>query len=247
MNLILQKINSFAIKNKKALAILIDPDKFEKINFDQINSSYLSKIDFIFIGGSLIISSNISTIIKQLRLTFNAPIILFPGNVSHIWNGIDGILFLSLISGRNPEYLIGQHVVAAPLLKKINIDVIPTGYMLIESGEQTTANYMSNTTPIPANKPDIAVCTAIAGEMLGLQLIFMDAGSGASRPINTEMIKNVKTNIHIPLIIGGGINSLKKAKDAYDAGADMIVIGNLIEENAFVLNKIIEMKNDFNQ
>ena len=247
MNLILQKIRSFAIENKKTLAILIDPDKFENINFGQIELTYLAKIDFVFIGGSLITTPNIEDVIQQLKSKFNVPIILFPGNVAHISNGLDGILFLSLISGRNPDFLIGQHIIAAPLLRKARIEIMPTGYMLIESGKPTTANYMSNTSPIPADKPDIAVCTAMAGEMLGLQLIFMDAGSGASKPIDTRMIKSVKKNIDIPLIIGGGINTVKKAKDAYEAGADMIVIGNLMEDNSFVLNEIIDMKIKLNQ
>lgn len=242
MKRILPTIQENTRSKKKSLAILIDPDKFDKIRFDEIESASLAKIDFIFIGGSLIITKNTEAIVQKLKAKFQIPIIMFPGNAIHICEGLDGVLFLSLISGRNPDFLIGQQVIAAPMLKNSGIEVLPTGYMLIDGGTQTTANYMSHTLPIPNNKPEIAACTAMAGEMLGLQLIFMDAGSGASQAINQKMIKTVKSNIDIPLIIGGGINTVQKAHDAFTAGADMIVIGNLIEENAQLLNEIIAMK-----
>lgn len=244
MKEILQQIQEKVKNKQKSLAILIDPDKFEKIKFENIKPEYSSKIDYIFIGGSLIITKNTEEILIKLKEKFQRPIIMFPGNAIHVCKGLDGILFLSLISGRNPEFLIGQQVIAAPMLKNSGIEILPTGYMLIDGGTQTTANYMSHTLPIPNNKPEIAVCTAMAGEMLGLQLIFMDAGSGASQAINKEMIKAVKANINIPLIIGGGINTTQKAKDALEAGADIIVIGNLLEENIQVLNEIIAIKNE---
>ncbi|WP_435354425.1 geranylgeranylglyceryl/heptaprenylglyceryl phosphate synthase [Emticicia sp. SJ17W-69] len=245
MKQILPTIQENTKSKKKSLAILIDPDKFDKINFDEIESTALTKIDFIFIGGSLIIAKNIEEIVKKLKDKFQIPVIMFPGNAIHICGGLDGVLFLSLISGRNPDFLIGQQVIAAPMLKNSGVEVLPTGYMLIDGGAPTTANYMSHTSPIPNNKPDIAACTAMAGEMLGLQLIFMDAGSGASQAVNQKMIKTVKANINVPLIIGGGINTVQKAADAFNAGADMIVIGNLIEENTQLLNEIIAIKESF--
>lgn len=245
MKKILQAIQENTKSKKKSLAILIDPDKFDKINFNEIESTALTKIDFIFIGGSLIIAKNIEEIVKKLKEKFQKPIIMFPGNAIHICEGLDGILFLSLISGRNPDFLIGQQVIAAPMLKNSGVEILPTGYMLIDGGTPTTANYMSHTSPIPNNKPDIAACTAMAGEMLGLQLIFMDAGSGASQAVNQKMIKTVKANINVPLIIGGGINTVQKATDAFTAGADMIVVGNLIEENTHLLNEIIALKESF--
>lgn len=242
---ILTKIQDNVNSKKKSLAILIDPDKFDKIKFGTIDSLNLSKIDFIFIGGSLIITQKTQQVVNKLKEIFNVPIVMFPGNAIHICNGIDGILFLSLISGRNPDYLIGQQVIAAPMLKNSGVEIIPTGYMLIDGGSPTTANYMSHTVPIPNDKPEIAVCTAMAGEMLGFQLIFMDAGSGASQAINKDMIKAVKSNINIPLIIGGGINTFLKAQDAYEAGADIIVIGNILEENTQVIESIITLKEQF--
>ncbi len=166
--------------------------------------------------------------------------VLFPGSNLQINEAADAILFLSLISGRNPDLLIGQHVIAAPLIKKYGLEVIPTGYLLINSGNDTTVSYMSNTQPIPYDKPDIAACTAIAGEMLGLEIIYMDAGSGAAQPISTDMISKVRKSIDTPLIIGGGINTAKKAETILKAGADMIVVGNGIEENPSLLVTISE-------
>jgi phosphoglycerol geranylgeranyltransferase len=157
----------------------------------------------------------------------------------------DGILFLSLISGRNAELLIGKHVIAAPVLKASLLEVLPTGYMLIESGKQTSASYMSNTNPIPADKDDIAMCTAMAGEMLGLKLIYMDAGSGAINAVSETMIKKVSTNINIPLIIGGGINSAEKALKACRAGADVIVVGNGIEKKVSLIKTIAKAVHSF--
>lgn len=245
MKQIFSKIREKIDGKKKSLAILIDPDKYHKIKFEAIEAEYLSKIDFVFIGGSLIVTKQTQEVIKQLKTIFYVPIIMFPGNAIHICDGLDGILFLSLISGRNSDFLIGQQVIAAPLLKKSGIEVLPTGYMLIDGGKPTTANYMSQTQPIPNDKSEIAVCTAIAGEMLGLKLIFMDAGSGAEQSIDSKMIRAVKANINAPLIIGGGISTSQKAYDAFEAGADIIVIGNLLEENTESLNNIIEVKESF--
>jgi putative glycerol-1-phosphate prenyltransferase len=168
-------------------------------------------------------------------------VVLFPGDNLQINSHADAILFLSLISGRNPDLLIGKHVISAPILKDSGIEVVSTGYMLIDGGTPTSVSYMSNTTPIPANKRDIAVCTAMAGEMLGLKLIFMDAGSGALNPVGENMISAVKKSIDIPLIVGGGIRSAEKAKAAFEAGADVVVVGNAIESNKDLIREIAQI------
>jgi putative glycerol-1-phosphate prenyltransferase len=159
----------------------------------------------------------------------------------------DAILFLSLISGRNPDFLIGQHVISAPILKKSSLEILPTGYILVDSGKQTTVSYMSNTTPIPHDKPEIAACTAMAGEMLGLKLMYLDAGSGAQRAISPKMISIVRKSVDVPLIVGGGIRSANEAYEAMLAGADTIVIGNGIEKNPALLAEVSEKIDDFNK
>jgi phosphoglycerol geranylgeranyltransferase len=216
----------------KGIAILIDPDKVTEASLNElIINSLRAKIDLFLVGGSLISSNNMDMVLETLKSVEKIPSVLFPGNSLHINNKADGILLLSLLSGRNPDYLIGQHVLAAPALKRSNLEIIPTAYLLIDGGRQTTASYISNTTPIPNNKPDIAVATAMAGEMLGLQLTYLDAGSGAQNPVHQELIKQVKQNISTPLIVGGGINTIEKAQSALKAGADMIVVGNATEKD----------------
>ncbi|MEI6764451.1 MAG: geranylgeranylglyceryl/heptaprenylglyceryl phosphate synthase [Bacteroidota bacterium] len=229
---------------RKQLAVLIDPDKVSGVEVGRMAEiSQTCGVDYFFIGGSLLTNDNLDCCIENLRKHSSIPVVLFPGNTLQINAKADAILFLSLISGRNPEMLIGKHVVAAPYLRASMLEVIPTGYMLIESGKPTTALYMSNSTPIPSDKDDIAVCTALAGEMLGLKLIYADAGSGAERTVTPSMIRNLKKNISIPLIIGGGIRSAAKAKEIYDAGADIIVIGNAIEKNSRLISDIREAGN----
>ena len=231
----------------KSFAVLIDPDKVEDLRkvVKLVNLCVENKVDYIFVGGSLIVNDNFSNVISTIKSNSNIPTIIFPGNNIQIDPSADAILFLSLISGRNSDMLIGQHVLSAPILKRSKLEVIPTGYMLINSGNQTSASYMSNTTPIPGNKPTIASSTAMAGEMLGLQMIYLDAGSGANEPVSQKIISNVKRCIDIPLIVGGGINSVGKANNAIEAGADLIVIGNAIEKNQSLLigvsNKINSM------
>ena len=224
---------------KKSFAILIDPDKQDKNKLRKIiKKAEESKVDYFFVGGSLLSYDSLDDCINTLKQNSKIPIILFPGNTMQINDKAEGILFLSLISGRNPDMLIGKQVIAAPILKESSLEVISTGYMLIDSGQQTTASYISNTQPIPSNKNTVAVCTALAGEMLGLKLIFMDGGSGAKNPISEKMITSVKRAINLPLIIGGGINSAKKAIDNCKAGADIIVVGNAIEKNINLINEI---------
>lgn len=239
MRNIYKQIIQNANNGKKSFAILIDPDKQNKNKLRKIiKKAEESKVDYFFVGGSLLSYDSLDDCINTLKQNSKIPIILFPGNTMQINNKAEGILFLSLISGRNPDMLIGKQVIAAPILKESSLEVISTGYMLIDSGQQTTASYISNTQPIPSNKNTVAVCTALAGEMLGLKLIFMDGGSGAKNPISEKMITSVKRAINLPLIIGGGINSAKKAIDNCKAGADIIVVGNAIEKNINLINEI---------
>ncbi|GAB3825580.1 geranylgeranylglyceryl/heptaprenylglyceryl phosphate synthase [Pontibacter rugosus] len=219
------------ITGRKHFAVLLDPDNLTEAScLNLITLSQAHPVDFFFVGGSLVTTQHQASIIQLLKHHCNTPVILFPSNSQHIDTKADGILLLSLISGRNPDFLIGQHVVSAPLLKASKLQIYPTGYMLIDTGKQTTASYMSGTMPIPYDKPAIAACTAMAGEMLGLQYIYMDGGSGAQQPVSAEMIAAVRKAVELPLIIGGGINTTEKAATALDAGADVVVIGNHIEK-----------------
>ncbi len=217
---------------KKKLAVLIDPDKMRLGKLDQIiDLSVRCQVDYFFIGGSLLVNSQLDQCLQMIRQRCQIPLILFPGSTYQVSNKADAILYLSLVSGRNPDLLIGQHVIAAPYLKLSSLEVLSTGYMLIDGGVGTTVLYMSNTSPIPSNKADIAVCTAMAAEMLGLKMIFMDAGSGASRPVSAEMIEAVRGAVDIPLIVGGGIRSAEKVAENLKAGADVIVMGNAFEHD----------------
>ena len=228
-------------EGKKLFALLIDPDKQNEPELIiVIEKAKQAKADYFFVGGSLLTNDSLDSCIITLKENSDIPVVLFPGNAMQVNDKADGILFLSLISGRNAEMLIGRQVITAPILKQSSLEVLPTGYILIDSGKPTTVSYMSNTTPIPAEKNSVASCTALAGEMLGLKLIFMDGGSGAQNPISEEMITNVRKSVNTPLIIGGGISSGKKAAANCKAGADIIVVGNAIEKNQ---NLIIEIAN----
>ena len=235
-------------RGQKGFIVLIDPDKVddnEKL-VSLIKSGKEYDIDFFFVGGSLLMKENGAEVIRSIKQNCDIPVVLFPANHFHIEEEADGILFLSLISGRNPEFLIGQHVVAAPMLKNAELEILPTGYILIGDSHETTVAYMSNTIPIPLNKPDIASSTAMAGEMLGLKLIYLDAGSGASLPVPVKTIKSVSRSIELPLIVGGGINTIEKAQESYLAGADMIVIGNALEKGSNLLIDVSELKHQLN-
>ncbi len=231
-------------QGKKLFAILIDPDKFEST--EVIHLAEHAKADFILVGGSLLTTGNFVQCIATIKKATQLPVIIFPGNNLQISKDADAILLLSLISGRNPEFLIGKHVIAAPQLKSSRLEIIPTGYMLIESGKLTTASYISNTVPIPHDKTDIALCTAIAGEMLGLRLIYMDAGSGAQIPISSRMIREVSKQLNVPLIVGGGIRNAEAAISACEAGADIVVVGNAIEKNNGLIEDISKAIHEFN-
>src|SRR5688572_13587569 len=210
---------------KKSISVLIDPDKVTDAGQLQhlINLANENCVDYFFVGGSLVTTTNLSEVVRQIKKNVNIPVVLFPGNSMQIEPSADAILFLSLISGRNPELLIGQHVLAAPIIKNTRLEVIPTGYMLINSGKVTSVAYISNTTPIPEDKYSLAACTAMAGEMLGLKTVYLDAGSGAEKEINAKMIATVRKVVNVPLIIGGGVNTAEKAIRALEAGADLLV------------------------
>jgi phosphoglycerol geranylgeranyltransferase len=226
-------------KPGKKLAILVDPDKPSDNEIIRLaHQAVQAGVDLFFVGGSLLTNNNLDSCIKLLKANTDIPVVLFPGNTNQLSNKADGFLFLSLISGRNAEMLIGRHVIAAPYLKLSGLEVISTGYMLVESGRPTTVSYMSNSIPIPSDKNDIAVCTAMAGEMLGMKLIFMDAGSGAQNHVPLPMITAVSESIGVPLIIGGGIRSAETAKAIAQAGADLVVVGNVLEHSLQLLGEI---------
>ncbi|MCB2221584.1 MAG: geranylgeranylglyceryl/heptaprenylglyceryl phosphate synthase [Bacteroidetes bacterium] len=228
--------------NKKKFAVLVDPDKYDSRQLiDLVTLAKESMVNYFFVGGSLLNSGNIGDTIRIIKDHCEIPVIIFPGDELQINEQADAILLLSLISGRNPELLIGKHVIAAPHLKKSSLEILPTGYMLIDSGKSTTALYMSNSMPIPHDKDGIAASTAMAGEMLGLKLIYMDGGSGAQDAVSSRMIEHVKENISIPLIIGGGIRTPQVAAEKFKAGADVIVVGNAIESDQSLLTRIAEI------
>jgi putative glycerol-1-phosphate prenyltransferase len=223
----------------KKLAILIDPDRSDEKQLVKLcREAKRCKADFFLIGGSLLVNGNLGATLTTLKKNTDIPLILFPGSALQVHPRADGILLLSLISGRNPELLIGQHVQAAPLLKKSKLEIIPTGYILVDGGKPTTVSYITQTQPIPANKPEIAACTALAGEQLGLRCIYLEAGSGAENPVQPEMIAAVKQELGIPLIVGGGLRSAKQVEDAWHAGADIVVIGTAIENDPDFLRSL---------
>lgn len=218
------------LTERKGFAVLVDPDKNDAESLDRLCSLFTAHPpDLILVGGSLLLRPVSDTIVK-LKAGCDIPVYLFPGDVTQLSDAADGILLLSLISGRNPDFLIGNHVIAAPHLRHSGIDVIPTGYMLIENGHSTSVEYVSDTRPIPVGKTDIAVATAMAGEMLGLKIIYLEAGSGAAHTVGIDMITAIRGAIGLPLVVGGGIRSIEDAERVYGAGADIIVIGTQLEE-----------------
>jgi putative glycerol-1-phosphate prenyltransferase len=225
--------------HKKSFAVLVDPDKVNDKQVLQLTELCNdAQVDYLLVGGSLVVSDYLDQCIQLIKANTNIPVILFPGSPSQISKHADALLYLSLISGRNPELLIGQHVVSAPFVKKSGLEIMSTGYMVIDGGAPTTVSYISNASPLPSNKNEIAMCTAMAGEMLGMKLIYMDAGSGAQKPISTSMIQQVSLCIEVPLIVGGGITTPEKAKQNCDAGADIIVVGNAIEKDFNLIKEI---------
>ncbi|MEM6343426.1 MAG: geranylgeranylglyceryl/heptaprenylglyceryl phosphate synthase [Bacteroidota bacterium] len=242
---LLKDLQTRKASGQKSFAMLLDPDKTSLDTAERVVlQAEKFDVDWLLVGGSLLHDDHIRQLIPYLKSLSKIPVILFPGSPQQVVPSANGILFLSLISGRNPDLLIGRHVEAAPLIRNTKLEVLPTGYMLIDCGKPTTAHYMSGTQPIPYDKADIAACTAMAGEMLGLKLIYMDGGSGASQPISPNMIQAVSQNTDIPLIVGGGIRSAAMAEQAWSAGADLIVVGNALERDpdGELLNAIMHVK-----
>jgi len=224
---------------KKSFALLIDPDKANVSILDElIELSLAAQVDYFFVGGSLVISNRLDEVVKHIKANCSIPVILFPGSPNQISKYADALLYLSLISGRNADLLIGQHVVSAAFVKQSELEIMPTGYIVVDGGAPTTVSYISNAAPVPSDKNEIAMCTAMAGEMLGLKLIYMDAGSGAKKPITESMIESVAKTIEVPLIIGGGIIEPEKAYRNCKAGADVIVVGNAIEKDSSLIKEM---------
>jgi len=241
------RILGLSDQRKKGLGVLLDPDKYtnEKL-LQTLDICDKAAVDFLFCGGSLLTDDRFAEVISLMKANTGIPVVIFPGNGMQISRNADAILLLSLVSGRNPDLLIGQHVMAAPLLRASGLEVIPTAYLLIDGGRVSTTQYISNTRPIPAEKADIAVCTAMASGMLGFKLIYLEAGSGALNPVPEQMISAVKSNISLPLIVGGGIRSADQAEKMYRAGADVLVIGNAVESNPKIIEDIRVIKTNFN-
>jgi phosphoglycerol geranylgeranyltransferase len=238
-NRIYQSLLQRKAKGQKSFAVLVDPDKVTPDKTDELTKLAVDAgVDYLLIGGSLVISNRLDEVVQQVKKNCDIPVILFPGSPSQISPFADALLYLSLISGRNPELLIGQHVISAPFVKQSGLEIISTGYMVVDGGAPTTVSYISNASPIPADKNEIAMCTAMAGEMLGMKLIYMDAGSGARRPITESMIEAVAHVIEVPLVIGGGITDPEKAYRNCKSGADLIVIGNAIEKDSSLIREM---------
>jgi phosphoglycerol geranylgeranyltransferase len=230
---------------KKSIALLLDPDKTKGDSLQGIlKIAKNSNTDYILAGGSLTFN-NIDNLINTIRELCSIPVILFPGNLLQLTHNADIILLLSLISGRNPELLIGNHVIAAPHLKDVREKLVSVGYILISCGTKTSVEYISQTEAIPSDKPDIAVATAMAGEMLGLQMIYLEAGSGAIKHVPVNMIKAVRDNIAIPIAVGGGIKNKKEVEEIFNAGADLIILGNGCEKNPGLLIEACKIRDKF--
>ena len=231
--------------SEKSIALLLDPDKAKDDSLRNIlKIADDCKADFILAGGSLT-STGIGNLIDRTRELTSIPIVLFPGNLLQLTTKADWIMLLSLISGRNPELLIGNHVIAAPHLKDIRDKIVPVGYILISCGPRTSVEYISQTEAIPSDKTEIAVATALAGEMLGLKMIYLEAGSGAANHVPLEMISSVHDNISVPLAVGGGIRAAGEVKDIFAAGADLIILGNGCEKNPALLSEACKIRDGF--
>ncbi len=229
---ILAKLQALRSSARKGVAVLIDPDHVADKNI----AHYVARVteaqpDFVFVGGSLITSGNFDDLVQEIRQATELPLVLFPGSPTQLTQHVDAVLLLSLVSGRNAELLIGHHVTAAPRIRELGLEAVATGYMLIDGGKPTTASYISNTAPIPRDKPTIAAVTALAAEQLGMHCIYLDAGSGAAQPVPVEMIRAVRENTHLPIIVGGGIRSREARDQAHAAGADLVVIGTALEHH----------------
>jgi phosphoglycerol geranylgeranyltransferase len=236
-------INNFPLR--KSIALLLDPDKAQGISLEKILTiAWESKADYILAGGSLTFN-RVDILIDSIRKFCSIPVILFPGNLLQLTHKADAIFLLSLISGRNPELLIGNHVIAAPYLKDVKDKLISVGYILIGCGNKTSVEYISQSEAIPCDKPEIAVATALAGEMLGMKMIYLEAGSGAANPVPVNVISAVRENVSLPLAVGGGIKNEKEVEKSFKAGADLIIIGNGCEEKPALLAAACKIRDEF--
>lgn len=234
--------DNFLSVNDKKLALLIDPDKINTLYLDALSQTEnINCVDYVFIGSSLLFN-DFEQFVQKIKSIFSVPVIIFPGNMFQISSKADGFLLLSLISGRNPEWLIGHHVMAAPKLYNAGIPILPTGYMLFDCGALSSVQYFSNSYPLPNNKADLAIATAMAGKMLGLKHLYLEAGSGAPNTVNTSIVESIKTNVDIPIIVGGGISTIEQANNLWQAGANLIVAGNALEKNPKFLSKLINAR-----
>ncbi len=232
MKAVYNNILDLVSKSEKLLAVLIDPDKMAiEMASDFIHKVNLSVASHIFIGGSTVDDDVTETLVLEIKKHTSLPVVLFPGDVTQLTNHADALLFLSLISGTNSEYLIGKHIEAVSMLRSSSLEVIPTGYLLIENGKQTSVEKVTKTKPLSRQNVQLIVDTARAGELLGMQLIYLEAGSGALHPVPIEIIKQVKQELNIPLIVGGGIRSKEQLEATYNAGADVVVIGTAFEDD----------------
>ena len=242
MNTIYQNILASSRSGQRMLALLIDPDKVTTNEINQLDSHLQnSEVTHILVGGSSDQNRRTDQVVSAIKKVISLPVILFPGDEKQLTNKADGLLFLSLISGRNPEYLIGQQIRSVGMLKKSKLEIIPTGYILLDGGKDSSVARVSNTRPIPQDELSLIVDTSIAGCYSGKKLIYLEAGSGAIQPVGSEIIKAVKNEINVPLLVGGGIRSGMQIEMAYQAGADMVVIGTAFEENENLFN---ELKNE---
>lgn len=246
--IIYQAMQKAKLAGKKQLSVLVDPDKAAPAHLEQLlELAVRNEVDYFFVGGSLVMRDTLDDCLDFLKSNCDIPCILFPGSVLQISPKADAILLLSLISGRNPELLIGQHVIAAPYLRASGLEVLATSYMLVDGGAPTTVSYISDTNPIPSDKSDIAVCTAMAGEMLGHQITYLDAGSGAQQPVREEMISEIAKAVETPIIVGGGIRTPARAYANVKAGADIVVVGNILEKDPELIAELAAAVHSFNQ
>ncbi|HQW86115.1 MAG TPA: geranylgeranylglyceryl/heptaprenylglyceryl phosphate synthase [Flavobacteriales bacterium] len=233
MGAVVEQLEDAKVRGRKLLAVLIDPDfgQDEALLERTVQNACMAQADLLFVGGSLLTSASFDRCVALVKHWSDRPVVLFPGSPAQLSRHADAVLFLSLISGRNPELLIGHHVTAAPTIKALGLEAIPTGYMLVDGGKPTTVSYVSQTVPIPHNKPGIAAATALAGELLGLRTIYLDTGSGADRTVSPDMVATVRRTVQLPIIVGGGIRDAATARGLCDAGADVVVVGTAFEQD----------------
>ena len=238
---VFSQLNSVIDEKGAVYVVLIDPDrKNEDFLESRVETANKSSVDALFVGGSLMMDGKCNERVRRIKEASNVPVIFFLGGVGQLNSHYDAMLFMSVISGRNPHYLIGEQAIAAPMVKDIGIETIPTGYMLMDGGAGSTVEFMSGTRPIPMNRPDVAVAHALAGQYLGMKLIYLEAGSGAKEPVANEVVKAVTDALDIPAIVGGGIRSVETAAEKVNAGASIIVTGTVIEENSSIMKDIAD-------